>query len=915
MHTTQQKVSNNGNFNLFVAPQSTSQPLNSLFTLEPSSTTHTISNTTRPLVIKQRAPVATEQGERTAVRQETERGGSLLSRLKQEAEGIRRWQTSVDMELKNKGEHIREMTSLIEEQRKSLLEVQLEYEKVSGLLQEERGNQEQLGRQLIQTRDLFSAVKENVERVEEEVRKGGDDTIDLSQFQDQLISRYEELRESYLLLQSRCEEVNRDLLAELRASREEYVAEKDRSYILIEETAKLTKEISDKTQMFEESLENLSADLCQKENACIELTREKDALSSQLVTAQRELQCVNAERHQLDIQFGDRARELRENTEQTELLKSKYSELAAELATVRSYKDTLQSTNASLQQQVTELEDKHSSLEEGLSVTENNLYTTCTQLASRDGELLVERERCSTARERVSQLESEIAAQEDRLRLSRDELVVASGALRQMEQERTDLNKQVAQLQDSLDSTNAEFEENKALLTLEISKQKELVARMELEREDTRGLLSLSEDTNNKLTVDIETSVKRCEETQGILDAKTEEAAVISSELNTVQLQISCKTAEVQQMCETIEKMRLEKVSLIESHSKHLSDLESSKLEELACHSEELSRIKASNESELIISMESIEQKYAAQLEAVAMDKQNLWNEKLNSESELKVLKEQSLSDQQQLDQARAVAVESQEQSKKIVSEMLESLCKYKKESQDILSAKNKEIEELRAKQATELEAEVSKIALQFNEELNSVRNEKRKLETLLSNIQKERRQELKNAKRSITSTPKCTETPNNYQLLRTPCTPSASNEPIQLKTPNYRGVTQPVPLTTPVENGTEKRQTRKATGDNNFRTPSVHPNSNLKQKRKKIRLDDVSMEILNSQDEISSKHPTSSRPGPTRSCSTPSQSKENIPSSYASRSRPTKQTPKSKLSKEYNWFDNDVVFGLGTDD
>ena len=859
---------------------------------------------------------AAEHSERTGTRQETEKSGSLLSRLKQEAEGIRRWQTSVDMELRNKGEHIREMTSLIEEQRKSLLEVQLEYEKVSGLLQEERGNQEQLGKQLTQTRDLFSAVKENVERIEDEVRKGGDDGNDLSQFQDQLIRRYEELRESYLLLQSRCEEVNKDLLAELRESREECGAVKERNEILIEETAKLIKDISDKTQVFEESLENLSADLCQKESACSELTRERDSLSALLSTAERELESMTTECQQANSKLVDRARELEENREQTELLKSKYSELTAELAVAKSEKESLQTTNASLQQQVTELEETQNRLREGLSETENKLDSTCTQLANRDGELLVEREACSSARERIIELEREAVAQEDRLRLSRDELLVASEELRQMEQERTDLNNQVTQLQDSLASTSAGFEADRAVLSLEISNQKELVARVELEREDTRRLLSLSEDTNNKLTEDIGSSVKKCEETQILLNAKTEEAALLSFQLNTAQLQISGKTSELQQISETVENVRLEKVSLIESHSRQLSDLESSKLEELAYHLDELSRIKASNESQLKMSIEEIEQKHSAQLEAVTMDKQKLLSEKLNTESELKVLKEQSLSDKQQLEHARGVAAESQEQGNKRVSEMLDSLCKYKKEGEEILSAKNKEIEELKVKQASELEQELSKVTLQFNEDLSSVRNEKQKLEILLSNIQKERRQE-HTVKRSVTSTPKLPDSTHSYSLMRTPCTPLASSEPLQYKTPNYRGMTQPAPPSARVENGTEKRQTGEAIGANNFRTPSLHANSNLKQKRKKIRLDDVSMEILNSQDDISSKHSSSSKPRPTRPCSTPSRSKENIPSAtYASKSRPTRQTSaKSKLSKEYNWFDNDVVFGLGTDD
>ena len=920
MHTSKQNVRSNENFNLFIAPQSSTQQLNPLFTLESCTTpTPSIQTTTRSLPNKLRAPVSRQDvSEQTTPRQETtDKGGSLLSRLKQEAEGIRKWQTSVDMELKNKSEHIREMTSLIEEQRKSLLEVQLEYEKVSGLLQEERGNQEQLGKQLVYTRDLFSAVKENVERVEEEVKRSGDDNNDISFFQQQLITRYEELRENYLLLQSRCQDVIKELQTELRLSKDECSEVKKKNNVLIEETARLNEDICNKTQVFEDSLGNLSSDLCQKETAYCALTKEKNDLRSQFSVTQGELEGLTVKHRELGRELTEREVELKNGTEQTELLQNRCNELTADLDEASNAKYSMQLLNSSLHREVSELEGQHVQLKDELTTCGIKLANTCTELAIKDRELLSERDNLNEVRERVFELEREVIAKDETLDSNSNKISTMSTKLKESGEERVELKKQVMQLQEALSSLSEESEDIKSVLSIEISKQKYSITQVERERDETEKMLAISETMNNKLSLEVGQSVKTCEELQNHLNKKTEEAEVQLSHLKTAQLQISQLSLTIEQLTATVEAMKLEKIELVVSHSEKLSLLESQRLENQTSHSEEISKLQNSNQF-LRLSVETMEKKHNLELETKDRDMELLLREKQNFEDELKYLKERVSCHQQQLEKANTRATEGEEEAKQRVSEMLDSLCKYRKESSEILSAKNREIEDLKLKQANEMKEEMNKATTRFNEELRLITSEKEKLESTLEDIQRERKQEL-SAKRLAVSTPKRTNDTATLSQVRTPC----NTEELPNRTPRRREVKQ-TPKNTQIENETEKRVSRNSVVDKNFRTPSIHASSNLKQKRKKIRLDDVSMEILNSQDDyLSPRNPTSLKLGPSRQNSTPISGKENLPSYLRdapptptySRTKAKTRSAKSKSSKEYNWFDSDTVFGLGADD
>ena len=927
MHSTQQ------NFNRFVAPQSSSQSSNPLFTLEPS-TTHSPSSATRSLPMKQRGHLSSqmtqstqetcENSERIGMRQETERVGSLHSKLKQEADKIRRWKTSMEMELKDKSEHIKDMTSQIEEQRKSLLEVQLEYEKVSGLLQEERGNQDQLGKQLSHTRELFSAVTLHVERVEQELWSSGVDDSDLSNFQEQLKRRYEDICENFSSLQGRCNIVTEGLESELNESREECRSVRENNQGLLEEVARLTKDICEKTQMFEESLEKLTSEIRMREKLCEELDREKEILVSQLTDAKREIEDVSERCEKLDKNLVERENEITERVLISEKYQNQCNELITELEVVRSSRNSLESVNISLRNCVEELEEKENKSIEKLSKAECKADGIASELVKIANELSSEKNENLELRERVSELEADKVSLEKNLSTVLEQLDGATRELKLLEER---LRGQLSAVQSSLASLNIEKEESTQNFLKEISSLKLENERVVRERDEVEKMHSLSEELKNSIVCDNEALKQKCKEFDALLSEKLEEAKLLTSDLESSNTVIDSKSLELDKLARTLEELRVEKGELTENHGKEIEHLRCKYTDQLLLHSEEMTNFKSLHHSTLQSTLEKYEQAHSCQLEEYKREMETVLTEKTERENELNSLKQQFTSLKEELSLVQNSAIQSKaelsvekELSERKVSEMFSSLCKYKQESENIVSANIRQLEEVKSKHSAQLKEELERVNYELNSKLESVLREKHELEEELSKYKNERRQE----QSTSLSTPKLSQPllkQLTHQSLRTPKTPKdATRHMLSLKIPK----TCPVVSQPNQEIEVEPKQSKEVLGGKNFRTPSIHTNSSFKQKRKKIRLDDVSMEILNSQDDTTSSKGPSLRRKSTKNNATSSQAKENIqhtavePSvSKESKKRKTPRlaSDKSKQSRDYSWFDTDMVFGLGTDD
>ncbi|XP_068711308.1 synaptonemal complex protein 1-like [Montipora foliosa] len=125
--------------------------------------------------------------------QSAERIQSLHTRLHQEAEKIRKWKTSTEIEIKEKEKKLQEAMQTIDSQRKSILDLQFQNESLSSKLQEELAGREEVEHKIICTRDMCNALKDHAAKVEDNLLKGEADRDELRFEEKKRIEQFQEL--------------------------------------------------------------------------------------------------------------------------------------------------------------------------------------------------------------------------------------------------------------------------------------------------------------------------------------------------------------------------------------------------------------------------------------------------------------------------------------------------------------------------------------------------------------------------------------------------------------------------------------------------------------------------------------------------------------------------------------------------
>ncbi|XP_023227665.1 synaptonemal complex protein 1-like isoform X1 [Centruroides sculpturatus] len=99
----------------------------------------------------------------------TEHLSSLHSKLYTEAERIRKWKISTEMDIKLKEKKLNDSLQVIESQRKSLLELQLQNESLSQRLSEEMDNRQEILQKISATRELCFVAKNHMDSLEDKI--------------------------------------------------------------------------------------------------------------------------------------------------------------------------------------------------------------------------------------------------------------------------------------------------------------------------------------------------------------------------------------------------------------------------------------------------------------------------------------------------------------------------------------------------------------------------------------------------------------------------------------------------------------------------------------------------------------------------------------------------------------------------
>ena len=312
---------------------------------------------------------------------------SLHCKLQEEAEKIRKWQTSSEIELKQKMARLKESEQMINQQRNQILEMQIENETLASQLQNEQLNQDKINIKLKSSRELFIALKTHSEYLQTSVARGEEDKDSLRLIAADNLKHIQKLRKELREMA----EANEVRVTELQALiKNKELAIEDVKFKSAEEIGKARKtnqSIDKEIVICKGMIDNLSGQLISKKNSMEELESKIASLEEELLT-------------QLDISRDSEVgiAELRAVLEDTKL-----SYDAAQVENV-SIKEDNANLNSSYTEFKTEADKKIDELQGELGELTDGLTTLSTQyneiLSSHDR---IESENASL-KESVSQL-------------------------------------------------------------------------------------------------------------------------------------------------------------------------------------------------------------------------------------------------------------------------------------------------------------------------------------------------------------------------------------------------------------------------------------------------------------------------------------------------------------------------------
>lgn len=195
-------------------------------------------------------------------KQSNERLGLLHSRLQQEAEKIRQWKNSTELEIQQRNHQVQTAQQLIDKQQKSLIDVQLKNESLSSRIEEEIANQKEIQRKINSTREMCNALKEHVFKVEQAVELGESDRMKLKEENELTQQQYMELLELFKSLEKEQSEKYDSLTRNIEAK------EADNEALLVQlSELKVTSERE--ISALQSELEELNANLTESKNTVV----------------------------------------------------------------------------------------------------------------------------------------------------------------------------------------------------------------------------------------------------------------------------------------------------------------------------------------------------------------------------------------------------------------------------------------------------------------------------------------------------------------------------------------------------------------------------------------------------------------------------------------------------------------------
>lgn len=487
-------------------------------------------------ILIRHSQVMLQQRERHTVKQnvkETEQTSTnymstIHCKLQEEAEKIRKWQTSSEIELKQKAAKLKESENLILKQRNQVLKLQVENEALLSSLQKEQLDQTQIKMKLKTSRELFIALKNHSENLQVSVERGEEDRDSLRILAADNIQQIHEMKGKI----DEIVESHEKRVCSLKASLKDHgIAFDDFKFSSKREIDGLKKDKDDQVKeldRFKTDIEDLSRQLLAKRNDVHELEEYVSKLKENM--SNKESVILSQEKT---------CKTLRMNVENSERsLTEAKSEITNLNESIESSAKSHDDYKADAEKQIEELQNELSDVTD--SFTE--LSTQFNELTSKAERLENENKASKTS---ISQLVECVENLQNKLE---------SG-----EQELNEVNEKNEQLQNDNSDLTA------ALETKELS----LNETISLKEESEDKLVTLGEVYNSTLT-ELETLKSELEtHFLKISDLETENGTLVSS------------LSELNKQVDNYKLMEIEN-SKLEANVKHLSSSASLKDKEIS---------------------------------------------------------------------------------------------------------------------------------------------------------------------------------------------------------------------------------------------------------------------------------------------------------------------------------------------
>eukprot|EP00794_Sanderia_malayensis_P014294 gene14294-15781_t len=712
---------------------------------------------------------------------------TLHSKLHQEAEKVKQWKINTEIKLKEKERKIIEANKTVESLRKSILELQFLNENLNSKLQEDRTTQEEATQKIGVTRNMCSALKEHLVKLESSVF-AGEKMLDVQKCENnQRVEKYKELILKFQELEIKVNSREHEMKKHVERIENDHEYEKEGLIKKIKEGEETTNSLQELNESYKQNMEELNKRLSQIDQEVQHFKSECSSLQAKLEEAGRkyyeqesilneekcEKNTLMNEAQSLKVEYEIKVSEMtsefeklsREMSEKQDRIDIQGCELAKKQQEVTELQETIQQ-KTELLEQVQQNYNEFYSLNNELKTSANNLKDELKvitlemeekeiQLKSKREEkeglermLLEERQKVDQLNDVFNRSRSEVEGLKERevylvqLEAKENELKAEIVELRNEIKERTNVIESEAGKMIAAEQNNQSLiAENKHMgqVVEELKSAKEMIER---ELQEKTMLLeehySELEKSKDDISV-LEKTITELRDEQGYnADAHQQEVVSRDKRLENAENRVKSMQTKLDNKAKLVSKFQAETKSLktqLKVQQKSMKKLENEMEEtkgELEGYKNKMKEVLDNADMQLKASLVDINRFKA--------DSEILRNEREVLIKDLQSLDEQMKSSKQQSHEAERQLREEKQNFDAQIAEMCKTLEKYKMDNEKLMNAKEKEFDKQTkdlVQSKSSFEETLKEKQLEIDDYKKSIEEKEKKIKELSENYEK----------------------------------------------------------------------------------------------------------------------------------------------------------------------------------